>query len=156
MHQSKYAIGAIVDDFGRVAVCSEYAFAHAATSRYSLSVERYLGINENPMRALFDQMGLQLGIEDKDIRDVKVVTSSIMNHGLNAVATREIHLYVFKFEKPMTIKPPQHTQTPIEFCSLDDINEYFDSPMLRLSYCGERMKTFINGQKHGKLKTTFG
>ncbi len=155
MRKSGYAIGALIDPIGRVAVCSELINAQSLNNKYSLSVERYLDPEENPEQALIDQMKLQLGIKDTDIEDLSIVASSVITHGMNQIATCKVHVYVFKFEKAVTMTIDCPDRNPLEFCDLNTIVKVFKDRLITLSFCGEYMLKFLKSNKYVVLSKSF-
>lgn len=156
MHKSQYAIGALVDAVGRLAVCSEFVTRHSVSNRYSLSVERYLGVGEKPEEAIAEQFTTQLGIRDVDFPKFKKLAAATIQQGQNAIATRDIHVFVYQPEEPVTLNIAYPKRNPIEFVSFKDICTLDDDALVNFSFCAEKMISFLKARSHTNLGDILG
>ncbi len=148
MQQAQYAIGALIDSVGRLAVCSEYVAKINKNTQFSLSVENYMFNVDKPFESLIDKLAGQLGIEDDQLDNLYVIASG----SLKPSVTRKLSMYVFGLRGPVTLRINRFIETPLRFMSFEDIEKEVDNNQLKLSFCGELMRDFISIRKLGVLK----
>lgn len=154
MHQSEYAIAAIVDSAGRIAVCSELINNCSLINKYSLSIEKYIGLGVDPKEALLEKLHEQLGVPIKDVEKIEVVDSGEIRYQLPSIGIRLIHTFVFQFKHPITMKIRKPKVNPIEFIAIDGVIEVFDNSLLQLSVCAEKMLSNLKLKRYHALYKT--
>jgi len=155
MHQSEYAIATLVDSTGRLAVCSELMGSCMTKSKYSISVESYVALGEDPKQLLLDKFNSQLGIPIEDLKKVKKLDSNRIEYVLPSVGIRLIHTYIFRFKHPITMEISNPKINPMDFVTLDDVVEVFDGALIELSFCAKKMLEYIRSKRRYALHSVF-
>lgn len=150
MHKAKYAIGAILDTLGRVAICSELYNEYSKSRMRSISVEAYM-VDDTPpedeiKRKLWSQFGIPGPVSEECL---SMVAKGFVSPVLNFTSTREIHMFVYALKKPLSLKLGK---SPIRFMTLSEAAKASDDNDIIISYSSDHMLKFLEHRSTTSLK----
>lgn len=133
-----YAIAALIDVYGRVGVTSDGVLADLL---HSVTVETFIGAEEDPFVEISSELYRKFGISDKT-NIIKKMEEKTIRFGV----LKKVILYLYRMKNNTTLKLEQHTKNTIEFLTIDEIDRRVSLKNMSLSYCSVRMLEFLRSQ----------
>jgi len=137
MYRQKYTSAAIIDEYGRVLISSEYAKIGISTPKIAISTETYLDSWESSSIAIHKKIKHQFCINNIKKLDF---TNSISDTENRDTGIKKIDIFVFKIMESLKMNISNFTDNPVLFKSLSEIEKLQEKKIIELSWCA--IKTF--------------
>lgn len=153
MYESEYAVAALLDHAGRVAVASEYVAAGTNLAPLcSLSVEEHINKDEIPYDVLMARLKRNLGITEDIVSKMQELLATKDSIPLNNVVNRKISTFVYQIPSRTTFRITRPKCFPMNFYYLDRIMPAIRANKFKLSFAATHMLSILQKYRKKELK----
>lgn len=155
MHKIRYSVGILIDNVGRLLLCSEHIAPTNAKLIYSISVERYLSTEEAPETAIMRQLARQIGINKHNFTKVaKIDEMEYINTGKD-VLVRNVYIYAYQIKSLITLRIDKPNNNPIRFITFSNLQNMVSDKSIHISACAKKVMCFLEIRQNNVFKDIF-
>ena len=135
-----YSIITLIDGYGRIGITSEGSSLHA------LTIETFVERGKDPYTSINFELFRKFGIIGTDIPRILNLTTQTEEKTINHGVLKKVSMYICQIKSKTTLKLINYNKNTLNFFNLDDITNKLLYKDITLSYCGQRMLSFIGKQ----------